>query len=135
MKSYHVLAGLPDLIFTLLPRSSLRKILLNSEKKNSLAYGSSCTECTSNYLAGAQGILSGISDGDSKKNGQHNAYYVPEIEMVIKQYQAFKAEPIALGRFIEQQQSMASQMMKESPHCEPDIFASDYRVLECKGVD
>jgi len=58
--------------------------------------------------------VSGISDGDANTNGRHNAYYIPELEMAIKQYNALTADQFALERFINRQQTVASQMMKAS---------------------
>jgi hypothetical protein len=62
--------------------------------------------------------VSGFSNGDAKSNMPHNAYYVPELEMVIKQYQALTANPTGLEHFVKQQQTAASHMMKVSPYCE-----------------
>jgi len=94
MRLRYMGTGIPDLIFTLLPRSSL--------------------EYSRNYSYGSPAILSGISDSDAKTNGRHNAYYVPELEMVIKRYQALTADPTSLGHFVKQQQTVASQMMKNA---------------------
>jgi hypothetical protein len=82
-----------------------------------VAYDLAYTETPNNYLAGPRAILSGISDVDAKMNTRHNAYYVPEITMAIKRYQDLKDDLTAFGRFVEQQQNIASQMMKVSPWC------------------
>jgi hypothetical protein len=50
----------------------------------------------------------------SNDNGRQNAYYVPELEMVIKRYRELESEPTALKVFVNQQKAVASQMMKVS---------------------
>jgi hypothetical protein len=55
---------------------------------------------------------SGIPGGDAKTNRRQNSYYVPEIDMVFKRYQELNVDPTALARFIEEQQTLASQMME-----------------------
>lgn len=47
-------------------------------------------------------------------NRRQNAYYVPEIEMVMNRYQELQADPTALKQFVDQQQTLASQMMDVS---------------------
>jgi hypothetical protein len=47
-------------------------------------------------------------------NRRQNAYYVPEVEMVMNRYQEFQADPTALKQFVDQQQTLASQMMDVS---------------------
>jgi hypothetical protein len=47
-------------------------------------------------------------------NRRQNAYYVPEIELVIGRYQELQMDPTVLRRFVEQQQRIASQMMEVS---------------------
>lgn len=47
-------------------------------------------------------------------NRRQNAYYVPEILMVIQQYQDLGENAMSLRRFVEHQQTLASQMMDVS---------------------
>jgi hypothetical protein len=51
---------------------------------------------------------------DSITNRQQNAFYIPEIEMVIKRYQELESDPTALKTFVEQRQAIASEMMSVS---------------------
>jgi hypothetical protein len=74
--------------------------------------------------------VSDISDGDAKANRRHNAYYVPELEMVITRYRALTADPVALDHFVKRQQAVASQMMTVSPRCKNNLFSSDCHLLD-----
>jgi hypothetical protein len=49
---------------------------------------------------------------ESRENGRQNAYYVPEFEAVVGRYHELESKPTALQTFKEEQQAIASQMMK-----------------------
>jgi hypothetical protein len=51
---------------------------------------------------------------EATNNSRYNAFYVPEVEMVIKRYRALESDPTALKRFIDQQQAITSGIMKVS---------------------
>jgi hypothetical protein len=72
------------------------------------------TENPNNYSASPFSRWSSIPGGDAKTNRRQNAYYVPEMEMIIKRYQELKTDPTALERFVDHQQNLSSQMMDVS---------------------
>lgn len=69
-----------------------------------------CIETSSVYRSGRRVYDRGTFDNCD--NGRQNAYYVPELEMIVKRYQELESDSTALNRFIEQQRVIASQMMK-----------------------
>jgi hypothetical protein len=47
-------------------------------------------------------------------NSRSNAFYVPEVELVIKHYQELEPDPVSQERFVLQQQAIATRIMKVS---------------------
>lgn len=56
---------------------------------------------------------------NAKNNSKNNAYYVPEVQVVVKRYQALLDDQSALDTFVAQQQKIATEIMDVSVTCGP----------------
>lgn len=63
------------------------------------------------YQAGHRGSIVGFTF-ESSDNGRQNAYYAPELELVVKRYRNLESDPAALKTFMDTQKAIAAQMME-----------------------
>jgi len=105
--------NIPDIVLTLLPRSLLSKITANLAllvwRAEATVHHIGC-----HYDYPVKPPKYDKESFEAKNNCRQNAFYIPQVEMVVKRYQELESDPIALKRFVAEQQAIASVIMNNA---------------------